>query len=143
MWAAFAAEYLAEHPSVELVTYDTTTAETGTALVARLHVNGRDRTVRGTGNGPVAALVHALRTEFEVPIEVLDFSEHAVGAGTDAAAVAYIEARDGDGTVRWGVGVHESVLTASLRAVVRAFTRLHPRAASQPAAPRPDTQPVA
>jgi 2-isopropylmalate synthase len=143
MWAAFSTEYLPEQPPIELVTYDTTTAVAGTTLVARLHVNGRDRTVRGTGNGPVAALVHALRTEFDLPLEVLDFSEHAVGAGTDAAAVAYVEARDGDGGVRWGVGVHESVLTASLRAVVGAFTRLHPRASERPSAPRLDTQPVA
>jgi 2-isopropylmalate synthase len=148
MWAAFSMDYLPQHPSIELVTYETTTAESGTTLIARLHVLGRDRTVRGTGNGPVAALVEALRAEFDLPLEVLDFSEHAVGAGADAAAVAYVEARDAAGpagpdrgTVRWGVGVHESVLTASLRAVVGAFNRLHPRASERPA--RADTQPVA
>jgi 2-isopropylmalate synthase len=143
MWAAFEAEYLAGHRPVELVTYDTAIAGAATTLVARLQVAGRDRTVRGTGNGPVAALVHALRTEFGLPFEVLDFSEHAVGAGADAAAVAYVEARDGDGRVRWGVGVHDSVLTASLRAVVGAFSRLHPLTATneRPAA-RLDTLPV-
>jgi 2-isopropylmalate synthase len=141
MWSAFSMDYLPEHPSIELVTYETTTVEAGTTLVARLRVLGRDRTIRGTGNGPVAALVEALRAEFELPLEVLDFSEHAVGAGADAAAVAYVEARDPQGAVRWGVGVHESVLTASLRAVVGAFNRLHPRASEQAA--RADTQPVA
>jgi 2-isopropylmalate synthase len=143
MWAAFATEYLPQHPAIELVSYETSTATAGTTLSARLQVHGRDRTVRGTGNGPVAALVHALRTEFDLPIEVLDFSEHAVGAGTDAAAVAYVEARDGDGNVRYGVGKHESVLTASLRAVVCAFTRLHPIASERPSTPRLDIQPVA
>jgi 2-isopropylmalate synthase len=140
MWAAFSSDYVPEHPSLELVTYDTTTGDAGTALLARLQVDGRDRTISGTGNGPVAALVQALRTEFGLPVEVLDFSEHAVGAGADAIAVAYVEARDGDGAVRWGVGVHESVLTASLRAVVGAFRRLHPAAGRQ--APRLDTLPV-
>ena len=143
MWAAFATDYLPEKAWIELVTYDTTTADAGTTLVARLHVDGRDRTVRGTGNGPVAALVHALRTGFDLPFEVLDFSEHAVSAGSDATAVAYVEARDGDGSVRWGVGVHESVLTASLRAVVGAFRRLHPGLTERPSIPRLDTQPVA
>jgi 2-isopropylmalate synthase len=145
MWAAFSRSYLPEHPPIELVSYDTTVAGAATALAARLQVNGRDRTVRGTGNGPVAALVHALRTEFDLPLEVLDFSEHAVGAGADAVAVAYVEARDGEGTTRWGVGMHESVLTASLRAVVSAFTRLHHvrwDPSDRPAAPRLDTQPV-
>jgi 2-isopropylmalate synthase len=143
MWAAFSADYLPEHASIELAQYDTTVAGGDTTLVARLQANGRDRTVRGTGNGPVAALVHALRSEFDVPLEVLDFSEHAVGAGTDAVAVAYVELRDGDGRVRWGVGRHESVLTASLRAVVGAFTRLHPDVGERPSASRLDTQPVA
>ncbi len=145
MWAAFAAEYLPEHPWIDLVAYETTTADTETTLVARLHVEGRDRTVRGTGNGPVAALVQALRTEFALPFEVLDFSEHAIGAGSDATAVAYVEARDGERSVQWGLGVHASVLTASLRAVVGAFGRLHRAdrdAGEQPSTPRLDTQPV-
>ena len=151
MWTAFAADYLPDQAWIELVTYDTTTTDAGTALVARLQVDGCDRTIRGTGNGPVAALVHALRGEFDLPFEVLDFSEHAVGAGSDATAVAYVEARDGDRGVRWGVGVHQSVLTASLRAVVGAFWRLHrpdrtDRAdrggTERPVTPRPDTQPV-
>ena len=143
LWAAFSAEYLPAEPAIALADYQTSVADGGTTVVARLEVDGRDRAVRGTGTGPVAALVHALQTEFGVTCEVLDFSEHAVGAGTDAAAVAYVETRDGDGNVRWGVGVHPSVLTASLRAVVCAFARLHPAVVDRPAAPRLDTLPVA
>ena len=143
MWAAFSAAYLPEQPAIELVTYETMTAEAGTTLVAQLRVGGCDRTVDGTGNGPVAALVQALRAAFDLPLEVLDFTEHAVGAGADAAAVAYVEARDGAGAVCWGVGVHESVLTASLRAVVSAFIRLHPGVSAQAPVARLDTQPVA
>ena len=141
LWAAFRAEYLPAEPPIALVGYQTSIADGGTTVIARLQVAGRDRTVRGTGSGPVAALVHALRTEFGLAVEVLDFSEHATGAGTDAAAVAYVEARSGDGLVRWGVGLHESVLTASLRAVVAAFGRLHPTA-GRSATGRLDTLPV-
>jgi len=142
LWAAFSAEYLPAEPPIALVAYQTSIADGGTTVIARLQVAGRDRTVRGTGSGPVAALVHALRTEFGLSVEVLDFSEHSTGAGTDAAAVAYVEARSGDGVVRWGVGLHESVLTASLRAVLAAFGRLHPAAGRGPAAGRLDTLPV-
>jgi 2-isopropylmalate synthase len=146
MWSAFSNRYLPGRPPIELISYDTTFVGASTTLAARLQVNGRDRTVDGTGNGPVAALVHALRTAFDLPFEVLDFSEHAVGAGADAVAVAYVEARDGEGGTRWGVGMHESVLTASLRAVVCAFTQLHQPKwdVSDHAAPgRRKTQPVA
>ena len=46
-----------------------------------------------------------------------------MGGGADASAVAYVEAKVGDGKVRWGVGIHANIVTASLRAVVRAVNR--------------------
>jgi len=52
-----------------------------------------------------------------------------VSAGTDAQAAAYVEAQDPDGTIRWGVGTDESILAASLKAVISAVNRL--RAASR------------
>jgi 2-isopropylmalate synthase len=80
--------------------------------------------VSGKGNGPIAAFVHGLRTDLGVDVEVVDYAEHAVTAGTDATAAAYVEAQSADGTVRWGVGLDESILTASLRAVLGAIHRL-------------------
>ncbi len=123
MWKAFAAEYLPKDPPIELVRYETHTTESGAAIDADIRIGGEPRTVSGEGNGPIAALVHALR-RIGIEIEVLDYAEHALTAGTDASAVAYIEARDEDGAVRWGVGMDPSVLTASLRAVLSAAVRL-------------------
>ena len=54
---------------------------------------------------------------------MVDYSEHAVGSGSGATAVAYVETQSGDGVVLWGVGRHESILTASLRAIVSAVNR--------------------
>jgi len=124
MWRAFAAEYLPETPPIELVSYETRTTMAGAAIDAQLCVDGELRSISGEGNGPVAALVHALRSGLAVDLEVLDYAEHALTAGTDATAVAYIEARDGGGRVRWGVGMDTSILTASLRAVLSAAVRL-------------------
>ena len=61
-------------------------------------------------------------------LDVLDYAEHAVAvggisAGADATAAAYVEVKAADGTVHWGVGLHESILTSSLRAVVSALNR--------------------
>ncbi|TMA96562.1 MAG: hypothetical protein E6J77_00980, partial [Deltaproteobacteria bacterium] len=60
-------------------------------------------------------------------LEVVDYAEHAVSAGTDATAVAYVEARGAD-VVTWGVGMDESINSASLKAVVSAFNRVRGRA---------------
>ena len=128
MWQAFAREYLPERPSLELVTYETRTTADGAAVHAGLRVDGEPRAISGEGNGPVAALVHALRTDLGIELEVLDYAEHALESGTDAAAVAYVEARDPAGQVRWGVGIDTSILTASLRAVLGVALRLRPAA---------------
>ena len=123
MWSAFSSEYLPERSAIELLSHEITTDDEGARVTAQLLVDGDHRTVTGEGNGPIAAFVHALQTDLAVDIEVVDYSEHAVGAGAEATAVAYVEARNEDG-IRWGVGMHESILTASLRAVVGAVNRL-------------------
>ena len=80
-------------------------------------------TITGRGNGPIAAFVHAVQTDLGFDIEVVAYSEHAVTAGTDAQAVAYVEGRSDDG-ISWGVGMDESITTASLKAVISSLNRL-------------------
>ena len=76
----------------------------------------------GVGNGPIAALVDAFDKQFGIQIKIRDFHEHAMAASADASAAAYVEA-DVDEDPVWGVGVHSSIVTASLRAVVNAVNR--------------------
>ena len=57
-------------------------------------------------------------------IDVQDYAEHAVSAGSSAIAAAYVEVRAADGDIRWGVGTDESIVAASLKAVISAVNRL-------------------
>jgi 2-isopropylmalate synthase len=123
MWNAFVDEYLAEDAAVQLVSHESTTGEDGSRVVAQLMVDGEHRTVSGEGNGPIAAFVAGVQADLGVDIDVVDYSEHAVGAGSDATAVAYVETQRGDGTVMWGVGRDPSITTASFEAVVSAVNR--------------------
>jgi 2-isopropylmalate synthase len=129
IYGVFTDEYLPDDPSISLRTAEITTNDRGTTITAQLVVDGDPVTVHGTGNGPVAAFVAAVRDQLAdrigpaAELDVVDYSEHAVGAGSDATAAAYVETRRPDGAVRWGVGMHESILTASLRAVVGAMNR--------------------
>ena len=78
-------------------------------------------TVTGHGNGPIAAFVDALRS-VDVDVRVLDYAGHAMSAGGDAAAAAYVECAVGE-RVLWGVGVDTSIVRASLTALVSAVNR--------------------
>ena len=86
-------------------------------------VNGTRQTFIGKGNGPIDAFVHAIRGQFSGHLDVKDYSEHALGQGSQATAVAYVETGDDSGHNRWGVGIDPNTITASLRAVLSAFQR--------------------
>jgi 2-isopropylmalate synthase len=92
-------------------------------VTAHLMVDSKNVEVMGTGSGPIEAFVTALNSALGTDLDVVDYAEHALGAGKDATAVSYLETRSGDGTVRWGVGTDPNIMTASLRAVVSAFMR--------------------
>ncbi|WP_305093615.1 2-isopropylmalate synthase [Prescottella sp. R16] len=131
MWDVFSEEYLAPVSPLERVRQKVTASEedNGTdAITAVVKVNGAEQEISGTGNGPLAAFVDALDT-VGFDVRVLDYSEHAMSAGDDAQAAAYVEAAvtlpDGTSKVVWGVGIATSITVASLRAVVSAVNRAH------------------
>jgi 2-isopropylmalate synthase len=124
MWDAFQAEYLTESPDVELLSHELVSDDEGrTRITAQLIVDGDHRTVSGEGNGPIDAFVHATRSGLGIELDVVDYAEHAMGAGADAMAVAYVETVGPETATRWGVGTHPNIITASLRAVVSAIER--------------------
>jgi 2-isopropylmalate synthase len=118
----FRAGYLDVASPYELVSYRHEASDAGDRLAAELRVDGEPTEVAGEGNGPIASLVHALTAQTGIAVSVLDYHEHATSEGEDAVAAAYVEA-DVDGEPVWGVGIHPSIVTASLRAVVNAVNR--------------------
>jgi 2-isopropylmalate synthase len=77
----------------------------------------------GTGNGPLAALVHAFGQQ-QIRFEIANYSEHALSSGEGAAAISYIQIKTADGKSRWGAGVDTNIELASVRAVLSALNRL-------------------
>ncbi|MCL4421687.1 MAG: 2-isopropylmalate synthase [Actinobacteria bacterium] len=129
LWDVFARTYLPEDPSMRLISSEVSSAtgssgESVSKVTAQVLVDGRHRTLSGQGNGPVAALVNGIASELGLEISVLDYSEHALTSGSEASAVAYVEAADATGRTVWGVGMDSSILDASLRAVISAADRL-------------------
>ena len=124
MWDAFADEYLGPIRPLERIRQKVIGSEVDggiDVIEATVKLDGVETEIRGEGNGPLAAFVDALGT-VGIDVSVLDYSEHAMSAGEEAAAAAYVEASVGGRTV-WGVGIATSITTASLRAVVSAVNR--------------------
>jgi 2-isopropylmalate synthase len=119
--AAFHEHYLAHTGPYELESYTHASTDPD-QIVARFARNGETQEVSGSGNGPIAALVDLFEQNFGIAIRIRNYHEHAMAAAADATAAAYIEA-DIDGDLVWGVGLHPSIVTASLRAVVNAVNR--------------------
>ena len=121
MWQIFSDEYLSSG-RFELVRF-TSATNGGEHLTATVRVDGVEHEVAGAGNGPIAAFCAALSTvDGGQPVRVLDYSEHALTAGRDAEAAAYLEIEVGD-RVLWGVGISASIVEASLRGVISALNR--------------------
>jgi 2-isopropylmalate synthase len=125
MWDIFAAEYLAPG-RLDVVRTSSTSAEGTETMVATITLDGVQHEVTGIGNGPIAAFCDALSGVDlgfgGLSVRVLDYAEHALTAGRDAEAAAYLEIEIGD-RVLWGVGISESTTQASLRAVVSGVNR--------------------
>jgi 2-isopropylmalate synthase len=121
VYEIFEAHYLAPARPYELVSYTHSSAEVD-HLEVRVLVDGEAHAIDGTGNGPIAALVDAFEHSFGIVVRIRDYEEHAMSASADALAAAYVEAEVDDEVV-WGVGIHASIATASLRAVVNSVNR--------------------
>ena len=123
IWQAFQGEYLKPVRPLELISLRHLEGEPGhDRIEAVLRVDGVERTIVGSGHGPVDALVEALGDELAISARILDYAEHAMRSGADATAAAYIEAAIDD-EVFWGVGIDESIVVASMRALISAVNR--------------------
>jgi len=124
IWARFEQTYL-PRPADRFVLRDY--EESGAAgqrlFVGRVAVDGEERSIAGRGNGLISGVVAALADSTGPTLDVVDYSEHAIGHGADAQAVAYVECRSADGRTIFGVGLDTDIATASVRAVLSAANR--------------------
>lgn len=95
--------------------------EAGAWLKATIFDKGEPKVIEARGSGPVDAFVNALRGQ-GFDLNILDYSEHAMGAGREAEAASYVEAEVA-GQVVWGVGIDSSIARSAYKAVISALNR--------------------
>ncbi|MEJ7925283.1 2-isopropylmalate synthase [Sphingobium sp. AN641] len=125
IWQAFEGHYcLVSDQPYKLLDYHETGVAGDRIFTGKIGYQGGTRSVSGRGNGLLSSVLSALRDEFGVELEIADYSEHAVGAGSDVNAAAYVECRTPDGRTLFGVGMDSDVATASVKAVLSAANGL-------------------
>lgn len=122
IWGAFVKHYGIEPPQrFSLEHYEEGRATNGDRIfTGKIVVNGATRSVSGRGNGLISSVLAAIKEEWGVALDIVDYSEHAIGQGSNVQAAAYVECKSASGQIIWGVGIDEDVATASVRAVLNA-----------------------
>ena len=92
-------------------------------LNAKINWEGQERVLDGQGTGPIDAFVQALSQSLDRSVRVMNYSEHAVGEGANAQAVAYVEVRVDDSHTVFGVGMDANIVSASIRAILSGVRR--------------------
>ncbi|MFJ8928288.1 2-isopropylmalate synthase [Streptomyces sp. NPDC102340] len=126
IWSVFQDEYLPNPANpwgrIQVKTGQTTTDTDGVdTLTVEAEVDGEEKVLVGTGNGPISAFFHALQG-IGIDARLLDYQEHTMSEGASAVAASYIEVAIGD-KVLWGIGTDANTTRASLKAVVSAVNR--------------------
>jgi 2-isopropylmalate synthase len=125
IWAAFKSEYIDRQFPFSNQGHRDDAIGDNERLTATVADGGVEHVISGAGNGPIEAFVDGFRREFGIDIRIVDYEEHAIGGGADAAAVCFVEAQIGGNSTLFGVGMHHNIVTASLNAIVSAVNRAH------------------
>ena len=121
IWTAFEDHYrLSGDQPYTLIDYNETGHAGDRIFTGKIAHKGGERSVSGRGNGLISSVLAGLRDDLGDDLEVADYSEHEIGAGTDVAAAAYVECRTPDGRTVFGIGTDTDIATASVQAVLSA-----------------------
>ncbi len=104
-------------------TYPDTKVKGQRMVEATITDGGREAKITGSGTGPIDGFVDALSRHLGVEISVLDYSEHSIQRGSNAAAICYMEMEYPEGRA-FGAGINTNIVAASLEAVVAAVNRI-------------------
>jgi len=124
IWDIFDKNFIQGPNKAELISFELNTIDGGNDSIkveAKFKQNKLE--FSGSGNGPIDAMIQGINEKMGLNLSVTDYHQHSLGTGSDAKAVAYIEVSDGNKT-RWGVGIDENTIRASLRAIMIGFDKI-------------------
>ena len=124
IWDIFDKNFIQGPNKAELISFELNTSDDeNDSIKVEAKLNKNKLEFSGSGNGPIDAMIQGINEKMGLNLSVTDYHQHSLGTGSDAKAVAYIEVSDGNKT-RWGVGIDENTIRASLRAIMIGFDKI-------------------
>ena len=124
IWDIFDKNFIQGPNKAELISFELNTSDSeNDSIKVEAKLNQNKLEFSGSGNGPIDAMIQGINKKMGLNLSVTDYHQHSLGTGSDAKAVAYIEVSDGNKT-RWGVGIDENTIRASLRAIMIGFDKI-------------------
>ena len=124
IWDIFDKNFIQGPNKAELISFELNTSDgENDSIKVETKLNQNKLEFSGSGNGPIDAMIQGINKKMGLNLSVTDYHQHSLGTGSDAKAVAYIEVSDGNKT-RWGVGIDENTIRASLRAIMIGFDKI-------------------
>ena len=124
IWDIFDKNFIQGPNKAELISFELNTSDgENDSIKVEAKLNQNKLEFLGSGNGPIDAMIQGINEKMGLSLSVTDYHQHSLGTGSDAKAVAYIEVSDGNKT-RWGVGIDENTIRASLKAIMIGFDKI-------------------
>lgn len=120
----FKNHFLSVKEPLALISYATQPEDgnaTEVVCTANVIYNGKELTLKGSGNGPISAFVAAMKTVGWNSFDIIDFHEQSLGEGSNTDAVAYVGIKTSSECVSWGAGQHSDITTAGILALISAY----------------------
>lgn len=93
------------------------------SVEVEVNFKGEHKMCKGNGNGRLDAVANAFREHLGLTFDVIDYNEHSLGKSSASKACAYVEINDCVNVDRFGVGIHDDIIAASIQAMVSALNR--------------------
>ena len=119
----FRGEYLDRKAPISLNHFKTTERDSTVKCEGMITIDGTAQKLSGAGNGPIDAFTHALAATNLPKFEVLSYSEHSLGKGSEAKAVSYIQIKTERNHTVFGAGIDTNIELASIKAIISALNR--------------------
>ena len=126
IYETFKAEFLEKNSPLKLVGYQTNKIEGSSEEIscrATIEMEGESKSIKGQGNGPINAFVHALENEGVKDFKLTDYRQHSIGKGSATESAAFVQLQTKSGRTAYGCGIDSSIEKSGLLALISAFNR--------------------